>query len=77
MSNKLNNKNIETIYRILYFADDIEEFKYSHIVNILTNSNPIRNGYQEFFKLSILDLDVSKTIKKSLIKDEDIALLEK
>ena len=75
--NKLNNKNIETIYRILYFADDIEEFKYSHIVNILTNSNPIRNGYQEFFKLSILDLYVSKTIKKSLIKDEDIALLEK
>ena len=75
--NKLNNKNIETIYRILHFADDIEEFKYSHIVNILTNSNPIRNGYQEFFKLSILDLYVSKTIKKSLIKDEDIALLEK
>lgn len=75
--NKLNNKNIKTIYRILYFADDIEEFKYSHIVNILTNSNPIRNGYQEFFKLSILDLYVSKTIKKSLIKDEDIALLEK
>ncbi len=75
--NKLNNKNIETIYRILYFADDIEEFKYSHIVNILTNSNPIRNGYQEFFKLSILDLYVSETIKKSLIKDEDIALLEK
>ena len=75
--NKLNNKNIETIYRILYFADDIEEFKYSHIVNILTNSNPIRNGYQEFFKLSILDLYVSKTMKKTLVKDEDIALLEK
>ncbi|TLT05227.1 hypothetical protein [Aliarcobacter cibarius] len=75
--NKLNNKNIEIIYRILYFADDIEEFKYSHIVNILTNSNPIRNGYQEFFKLSILDLYVSKTMKKTLVKDEDIALLEK
>ena len=51
-----DNKNIEIIYRILYCADDLEEFKYSHVANIHINTNPILNGYQEFFKLTIFDL---------------------
>lgn len=72
-----DNKNIEIIYRILYFADDLEEFKYSHVANILINTNPILNGYQEFFKLTIFDLYISKIKQKETLSYEEIELLEK
>ena len=58
--NNFDNKNIESIYNILNFATDIEDFQYSHITQILLNSNVIKNDYQEFFKLSIFDLFIYK-----------------
>lgn len=72
-----DNKNIEVIYRILYFADDLEEYKYSHAASILINSNPILNGYQEFFKLTTFDLYLSKIKQKEALSYEEIELLEK
>ncbi len=74
---KLNIKNLEPIYRILYFDTNIEEFKYAHISSFLCETTPIKNGYQEFFKLAILDLYISKIKYKESINDEDLALLEK
>lgn len=55
-----DNRNLETIYRILFFASDIEDFKFSHITQILVNSAVIRNDYHEFFKLAIFDLFINK-----------------
>lgn len=74
--NNLNNKNIETIYRILYFKNDLEDYKYSNVVNILLNSNPIKNIYQEFFKLSIFNLFIKRVIKKARLSVEDLEILE-
>lgn len=73
---KLNNKNLETIYRLLYFVDNIKEYNYFHIANILVNSELIKNGYQEFFKLAIFDLYISKINSKNSLEDDDIILLD-
>ncbi|WP_026804896.1 hypothetical protein [Aliarcobacter faecis] len=72
-----NNMNLEPIYRILYFASNVEEFKYTHIASFLSESVPIKNGYQEFFKLAILDLYITKVKNKDILKDDDFLLLEK
>lgn len=71
-----DNKNLETIYRILFFASDIEDFKYSHITQILTNSKVVKNDYHEFFKLAIFDLFINK-FKNSKFDDELNTILEK
>lgn len=63
--NSFNNTNLETIYRILYFAKDIEDFKYKHIIEILTNSTRIKNDFYEFYKLKIFDLYINKFINKT------------
>ncbi|WP_198304275.1 hypothetical protein [Arcobacter vandammei] len=70
-------RNIETIYRILYFSNEIEEFNYSHIALFLTDTLSIKNGYQEFFKLAILDLYISKVKDKNILTEDDFILLEK
>ncbi|MDY0052118.1 MAG: hypothetical protein RBR65_06200 [Aliarcobacter sp.] len=54
-----NNKNLESIYKILLFAKDINEFKYFSISQILAESLPAKNQYHEFYKLSILDLMIN------------------
>lgn len=72
-----DNMNLEPIYRILYFASNVEEFKYTHIASFLSESVPIKNGYQEFFKLAILDLYITKVKNKDILKDDDFLLLEK
>lgn len=69
-----SNKNLETIYRILSFAKDIEDFKYFHIAQILSESTKIKNSYHEFFKLAIFNLSIKKLENKSLQEKE---LLEK
>lgn len=55
-----NNRNLETIYNILQFANDIEDFKYYYIAEVLANSKPIENDYHEFYKLFIFDLIINK-----------------
>jgi hypothetical protein len=57
-----NNRNLETIYNILHFANDIEDFKYCYIAEILANSNPAENDYYEFYKLFIFDLIINKNL---------------
>lgn len=47
------------------------------MANILINTNPILNGYQEFFKLTIFDLYISKIKQKETLSYEEIELLEK
>lgn len=70
------NTNLETIYRILSFAKDIEDFKYCHIVQILTESTKIKNNYHEFFKLAIFNLFIKKINNKDK-NLQQIELLEK
>lgn len=72
-----DNMNLEPIYRILYFDSNLEEFKYTHIASFLSESAPIKNGYQEFFKLAILDLYITKVKNKDILNDDDFLLLEK
>lgn len=59
-SNQIDNTNLETIYQILQFADDIEDYKFNHISQLLIDSEAIKNDYHEFFKLCILDLTINK-----------------
>ena len=71
-----NNRNLETIYNILQFANDIEDFKYYYIAEVLANSKPIENDYHEFYKLFIFDLIINKHLHQ---KDSNrkIAVLNK
>lgn len=62
--NSFDNRNLETIYRILFFAKDIEDFKYLHIIEILVNSTKINNDFYEFYKLAIFDLHINKFINQ-------------
>lgn len=59
--NEFNNKNLETIYRILTFTDDIENFKLLQIVQMLVNSKQIQNNYYEYFKLKIFEIFINQT----------------
>lgn len=59
-----DNKNLETIFRILYFTNDIEDFKFFQIIQILVDSKIIVNNYYEFYKLQIFDLFIEKFIKE-------------
>ena len=58
----LTNINIEIIFQLLYFDDNIPIYKYYHIAQILTQYNPIKNDYHEYFKLAIFDLCINKSI---------------
>uniref|UniRef100_UPI004047B74F hypothetical protein n=5 Tax=Aliarcobacter sp. TaxID=2321116 RepID=UPI004047B74F len=60
LEKEFDNKNLETIYRILFFASDIPIFKYNQIAEILADSNVIANDYYEFFKLAVFDLVIYK-----------------
>jgi hypothetical protein len=61
---KFDNKNLETIYNILRYSSDIEDFKYYYIAQLIVESTPAKNDYHEFFKLSIFDLVINKSIDK-------------
>lgn len=63
-NNNFDNKNLETIFRILYFTNSVENFKFFQIIQILVNSNKIVNNYYEFYKLQIFDLFVERFINK-------------
>jgi hypothetical protein len=68
-----DNRNLETIYRILFFASDIEDFKYYYIAQLLAETSPLNNDYHEFYKLSIFDLIIDKSlIEKDTIQKEEI-----
>ncbi|RXJ85122.1 hypothetical protein [Arcobacter cloacae] len=67
LSNKnFDNKNLETIYRILFFVSEIKPYTFIHIAQILVDSNVIKNDYLEFFKLSIFNLFIKKFQDKNL-----------
>lgn len=59
------NTNLEIIYQLLYFAQDIPLYKYYQIVQILVQFKPINNDYHEFFKLEIFDLTITKALQDS------------
>lgn len=63
-NNNFDNKNLETIFRILYFTNNVENFKFFQIIQILINSNKIVNNYYEFYKLQIFDLFIERFINK-------------
>ena len=71
-----NNRNLETIYNILYFAKDIEDFKYHYIGEILADSKAIENDYHEFYKLCIFDLIINKDLNQKS-SDQKIEILNK
>ncbi|QKF65769.1 hypothetical protein AVENP_0189 [Arcobacter venerupis] len=58
----LSNTNIEIIFQLLYFTDDIALYKYHLISQILVQHNPIHNDYHEYFKLAIFNLCINKSI---------------
>lgn len=58
------NKNLETIYNLLHFAKDIEDFKYLSVAEILSDSKAIENEYDEFYKLSIFSLVINKKFEE-------------
>lgn len=58
----LSNTNIEIIFQLLYFTDDIALYKYHLISQILVQHNPINNDYHEYFKLAIFNLCINKSI---------------
>ena len=69
----LTNVNIEIIFQLLYFDEDIPIYKYHHIAQILTQYNPIKNDYHEYFKLAIFDLCINKSITyKYSLEVEDV-----
>ncbi|NQY92760.1 MAG: GGDEF domain-containing protein [Campylobacteraceae bacterium] len=57
-------QNLETIHNILLFSRDIEEHKYLQISSILSNCEPVKNDYYQFFCVKILDVIVNKFIHK-------------
>jgi len=59
-----DNKNLETVHNILLFADDIEDYKYIHIGQLLVVTDSIQNDYYEFFKLKTLDIIINYFIHK-------------
>lgn len=63
-NNDFENKNLETIFRILYFTNKIENFKFFQIIQILVNSNKITNNHYEFYKLQIFDLFIEQFINE-------------
>ena len=71
-----NNRNLETIYNILQFANDIEDFKYYYIADILADSKAIENDYHEFYKLSIFDLIINKDLLQKY-SNQKIEILNK
>lgn len=71
-----NDENLEVIYRLLYFASDLDDFKYAHISQILIQREIIKNTYHEFFKLAIFDLFIKK-VKDSKISQDTYELLLK
>jgi len=58
------NTNLETIHNILLFSDDIDDYKYINIAQILVNTNSIQNDYHEFFKLKTFDVIINHFIDK-------------
>ena len=69
----LTSTNIEIIFQLLYFDENIPIYKYYHIAQILTQFNPIKNDYHEYFKLAIFDLCINKSIKyKYNLEIEDV-----
>ncbi len=58
-----SNINLEIIYKLLFFADDIPTYKYYQISQILADYKPIKNDYHEFFKLEIFDLTINKSMQ--------------
>lgn len=67
LSNKnFDNKNLETIYRILFFVSEVKSYTFIHIAQILVDSNVIKNDYLEFFKLSIFNLFIKEFLNKKL-----------
>ena len=59
-----SNTNLETIHNILLFSDDIEDFKYMHVAQLLIATQSIQNDYHEFFKLKALDVIINYFINK-------------
>lgn len=59
-----DHKNLESIYNLLQFSNDIEDFNYFSIGGILLDSKAIENEYDEFYKLSIFDLLINKPLKE-------------
>lgn len=69
----LTNTNMEIIFQLLYFDENIPIYKYYHIAQILTQYNPINNDYHEYFKLAIFDLCINKSISyKFSLELEDV-----
>lgn len=58
-----NYNNLETIHNILLFSNDIKEYQYLNVADILLNSNIIENDYYEFFKLKTIDIIINKIIE--------------
>lgn len=61
-----DNRNLETIYQILFFVQEIKPYNFIHIVQILVESNVIKNDYLEFFKLSIFNLFINKFFDENI-----------
>lgn len=71
----LTNTNIEIIFQLLYFDENIPIYKYFHVTQILSQFTPIKNDYHEYFKLAIFDLCINKAIRYKYNSEiEDVLL---
>ncbi len=52
-------KNLEIVHDILLFSNEIEDYKYLSIAEILIESPLIKNDYYEFFKLKTIDIIIN------------------
>jgi GGDEF domain-containing protein len=59
------NTNLETLHNILLFADDIDDYKYINVAQILVNTTSIHNDYHEYFKLKTFDVIINYFIKRN------------
>lgn len=71
-----DSKNLKTIFSILSYSDNVGDFIYLNIGQILSKSKKLKNDYYEFYKLRILDLVIKHYTKvgtqfetKNLLED--------
>ena len=61
--------DIEIIHNIILFTDDIDDYKFINIGEILLNEPRITNDYYEFLKLKTIDIIINKFVARESEED--------
>ena len=63
---EFKNSNLETVYKILLHSENIEDYKFFNIGQILVRSTAVKNDYYEFFKILIFNLIIENFTDKKI-----------